>query len=109
MTDDYAEQADIDPDEQPALDDDEYEPDATEALWSIAAELHDLRTEVHNCTGVLARIAYLLENTPRRTPVAMATAEHEAELVRRYGKTADELADEAERGYDVSKMRRRDV
>jgi len=34
----------------------------------------------------------------------MATGDDEAELVKRYGKTSDELADEAERGYDVSKL-----
>jgi len=33
-----------------------------------------------------------------------ATPEDEAELLARYGKTADELADEAEAGYDPSKF-----
>jgi hypothetical protein len=28
----------------------------------------------------------------------------ELELVKRYGKTSDELADEAERGYDLSRL-----
>jgi methyl coenzyme M reductase subunit C-like uncharacterized protein (methanogenesis marker protein 7) len=43
----------------------------------------------------------------RHTPVLPATEADEQELVKRYGKTSSELADEAEKGYDVSKIRRR--
>jgi hypothetical protein len=42
-----------------------------------------------------------------RTPVADATPADVAEAEKRYGKTIEELADEAERGYDVSKMKLR--
>lgn len=37
-----------------------------------------------------------------------ATPEDIAEIERRYGKTIEELVEEAERGYDVTKIRPRD-
>jgi hypothetical protein len=37
--------------------------------------------------------------------LGLTDASAEAEIERRYGKTIDELADEAEAGYDTSKMR----
>jgi hypothetical protein len=49
----------------------------------------------------------------RRVPVAPSEEEYEedlldreAELIKAYGKTSWELAEEAERGYDVSKFRK---
>ena len=50
----------------------------------------------------------------RRTPYApydptdlrMATPEEEREVEERYGKTIEELADEAEAGYDVEKLKK---
>ncbi len=38
------------------------------------------------------------------TPVVPATEEDEQWLIKTYGKTSEELADEAERGYDPAKF-----
>lgn len=40
-----------------------------------------------------------------KTEASEATAEEIAEVERRYGQTIDELVEEAERGYDLSRMR----
>lgn len=82
--------------------------DAVDILDAFSA--HQVFAQlISHCSQVDAMLVVLAmdrkSQEARRTKIGPDVTDEE--LLERYGKTGDELADEAERGYDVSKMRER--